>query len=444
MLKRIVSYLSVALLVMTFVGCSSFSNQNSEVSTSVKPLWNAGETRDKIIVLSDLHTGFDDEYSEILKNRPYLIEFLERIVETSDVREVVLNGDILDEWFLPLSFIEKDREDFYKKNIENNKDIIDAFMDVMDSGVKLVYVVGNHDMSVNIQYVKDAIPGMMVCSQQPGLGLYRTGDRNEIVIEHGHRYDVFSAPDTVTNANLIDSPTMFPPGYFYARFAADWVLDGRKEYNAELPVIDTVPDFENDPDQFGAYAYYRTLATMFKNITPTDGFGDEVLDMRIDGYNDNYSIQDLFPISNENGEISAPVLFQNYQRTWEERQTENCVKVHSSFAEAALGAIDSNYFESQARAQFEVDNAQSDTSVVLFGHTHVPYFSEYGNNHYYVNTGTWIDHNSNYKEKDGNLLSRTFAVVTTGPSSTDVDIYEYQVDGGLRDLKSQLLSDHEK
>jgi UDP-2,3-diacylglucosamine pyrophosphatase LpxH len=442
--KRILSYFSIALLVMTFISCSSLSKQDTAILDGVEPLWDAGDTRDKIIVLSDIHTGFEDAYAEILENRPLLIEFLQRVTVTSDVREVVLNGDILDEWFLPLSFIETDRGDFYRKNIENNMDIIAALLDVMDAGINLVYVVGNHDMSVNIKYIEEAIPGMKVCSQHLGVGLYRTGDRNEIVIEHGHRYDVFSAPDTITNAHLTDSPTMFPPGYFYARFAADWVLNEKPPYKADLPVIKTVPDRMNDPDQFGAYAYYRTMATVFKNITPTDGIGDKLLEMHIDGYNDTYSIQDLFPVRNKQGEISAPVLFPNYQRTWEDRQKANGVKVLSSFAVASLGALDSNYFESQARAQFELDNAQSDTSIVLFGHTHVPYFFDYGNDHYYVNTGTWIDHNLNYKEEDGNLLSRTFAVVTTGPSSTAVDIYEYQKDGRLRDLKSQLLADHEK
>ena len=429
---------------MNFIGCTTLSKQDAAGSAGVQPLWDAGSTRDKIIVVSDLHTGFEDAYAEILENRPYLIEFLQRIAVTSDVREVVLNGDILDEWFLPLSFVEIDRAEFYRKNIENNKDLVDAFKDVMDAGINLVYVVGNHDMSVNVQYIEEAIPGMKVCSQHLGVGLYRTGDRNEIVIEHGHRYDVFSAPDTITNAHLTNGPTMFPPGYFYARFAADWVLKGKPAYRASLPVIETVPDRVNDPDQFGAYAYYRTMETVFKNITPTDGFGDKLLDMRIDGYNDTYSIQDLYPVRNEQGEISAPVLFPNYQRTWDARQTANGVHVKSSFSEAALGARDSKYFESQARAQFEVDNAQSDTSVVIFGHTHVPLFYDYGNGHYYVNTGTWIDHNTNYKEKDGSLLSRTFAVVTTGPSSTAIDIYQYQKDGRLRDLKSQLIADHEK
>jgi UDP-2,3-diacylglucosamine pyrophosphatase LpxH len=444
MIKRKVLYFAVVLLVISINGCTTLSKQNTVESTVVLPLWDAGSTRDKIIVLSDIHTGFEDAYAEILENRPYLIEFLQRTAVTSDAREVVLNGDILDEWFLPLSFVEIDRGDFYRKNIENNKDLIAAFKEVMDAGINLVYVVGNHDMSVNIKYIEEAIPGMKVCSQHLGVGLYRTGDRNEIVIEHGHRYDVFSAPDTITNARLTNGPTMFPPGYFYARFAADWVLSGKPPYMADLPVIETVPDRVNDPDQFGAYAYYRTMATVFKNITPTDGIGDKLLDIRIDGYNDTYSIQDLFPVRNEQGEISAPVLFPNYQRTWEERQKANGVKVHSSFAVASLGALDSKYFESQARAQFEVDNAQSDTSVVLFGHTHVPVFYDYGNDHYYVNTGTWIDHNTNYREADGSLLSRTFAVVTTAPSSTAVDIYQYQEDGSLRDLKSQLLADREK
>ena len=444
MIKRKVLYFAVVLLVISINGCTTLSKQNTVESTVVLPLWDAGSTRDKIIVLSDIHTGFEDAYAEILENRPYLIEFLQRTAVTSDVREVVLNGDILDEWFLPLSFVEIDRGDFYRKNIENNKDLIAAFKEVMDAGINLVYVVGNHDMSVNIKYIEEAIPGMKVCSQHLGVGLYRTGDRNEIVIEHGHRYDVFSAPDTITNARLTNGPTMFPPGYFFARFAADWVLSGKPPYMADLPVIETVPDRVNDPDQFGAYAYYRTMATVFKNITPTDGIGDKLLDIRIDGYNDTYSIQDLFPVRNEQGEISAPVLFPNYQRTWEERQKANGVKVHSSFAVASLGALDSKYFESQARAQFEVDNAQSDTSVVLFGHTHVPVFYDYGNDHYYVNTGTWIDHNTNYREADGSLLSRTFAVVTTAPSSTAVDIYQYQEDGSLRDLKSQLLADREK
>jgi UDP-2,3-diacylglucosamine pyrophosphatase LpxH len=441
--KRIVFYAAAALIVITFVGCATVSKQDTTTLTHIQPLWDAGKARDKIIVLSDIHLGFEDAYAEIHENRSFLIEFLQRIAKTSDVREVVLNGDILDEWYLPLSFVETDRAAFYRKNIENNKDVIAALKNVMDSGISLVYVIGNHDMSVDEKSIGEAIPGMKVCSNLAGVGLYRTGDRNEIVIEHGHRYDVFSAPDTITNAHLTNGPTMLPLGYFYARFAADWVLKGKPDYKADFPVIKTVPDRVKEPDQFAAYAAYRTVETVFKNITPSDGFSKKLLDMRIDGYNDTYSVQDLYPVLNERGEISAPLLYANHQRTWESRQKANGVKVNSSFPVAALGALDSKYFESQARAQYKVDNVQSDTSVVVFGHTHEPLLYDYGNCRYYINTGTWIDHNTNYKDRDGSLLSRTFAVVTTGLFSA-VDVYQYQAGGTLRDLKSQLLADHAK
>ena len=110
MIKRKVLYFAVVLLAITITGCTTLSKQDTVESTVAQPLWDAGSTRDKIIVLSDLHTGFEDAYAEILENRPYLIEFLQRTAVTQDVREVVLNGDILDEWFLPLSFVEIDRE----------------------------------------------------------------------------------------------------------------------------------------------------------------------------------------------------------------------------------------------------------------------------------------------------------------------------------------------
>ncbi|MFA7113517.1 MAG: hypothetical protein WC115_08220, partial [Sphaerochaeta sp.] len=168
-----------------------------------------------------------------------------------------------------------------------------------------------------------------------------------------------------------------------------------------------------------------------------NAFGDALFDIRIDGYNDVYSVKDMFPVLNEQGEISAPVLFPNYQRTWDARQQANGVQKKASFIEAALGALGGDYIETQARLQFEVDKAHSDTSVVLFGHSHIPAFYDYGNNHYYVNTGTWIDHNVNYKEADGSYLSRTFAVVTTGRTNA-VNMYQYRSDGTLRDLREIL------
>lgn len=269
-----------------------------------------GDVRDKIVVCSDIHLGIEDAYSETVGNRRYFVEFLERLATTTDVRELVIDGDFLDEWYLPLSYVETDRAEFYKAVIENNPHVFEAIGDVIASGIKVVYVVGNHDMSVDAGMIRALVPGLVVETDRPGVGVYITGDRNEIAIEHGHRYDVYSAPDTITNKAITKGQTLFPPGYFYARYAADWVISGKPSFVADIPVITDVPDKKTNEDQFFAYAYYRTLATEFSRITLGNKFGDKIFNIRIDGYDGTYSVQDMFPVLNDKGEISARCSFR--------------------------------------------------------------------------------------------------------------------------------------
>ena len=199
-------------------------------------LWEAGNTKSKIVVISDIHLGIEDRYTETLKNVPLLIGFLECLQNTTDVRELVIAGDFLDEWYLPAYYPSyTDQNQFYRDVIANNQDVIDALNNVIDSGIKLVYVPGNHDVTLEAEVLQEAIPGIVQARDAEGLGAYYTGDRNEIVIEHGHRYDVFSAPDSVTNRQLCgNDDTIFPAGYFYARYAATWVLEGRPEVEKDL------------------------------------------------------------------------------------------------------------------------------------------------------------------------------------------------------------------
>jgi len=429
-------FTAIALAVVMLGGCAT-----KPFRTATTPLWDASPTRDKIVVCSDIHIGVEDAYAENVANRPYFVEFVNRLAETTDVRELVLNGDFLDEWYLPLSYVETDRTAFYQKNLDNNPTVIKALKNAIASGIKVVYIVGNHDMSIKQQMIEQAIPGIIVVNQPLGVGLYRTGDRGEIALEHGHRYDVYSAPDTITNAAITTGETMLPPGYWYARYAADWVIAGKPSFPPDISAITTVPDKTKDRDQYYAYAYYRTLAVEFTRITLGNAFSDKIFDIQVDGYNGTYSLQDLFPVLNNDGKITAPLLYPNYQRTWDARQEANGVKVKSDFGEAALGALGGAYFEKQARMQYDVDKTESPVEVVSFGHTHIPEFYSYGPGRFYINNGTWIDHNTNYKEGDGSMLSRTFTVITTG-AQDKVDVYQYQTDGNLRDIKAMLLTDH--
>jgi len=87
--------------------------------SGTEPLWKAGDSRNKIVVISDLHLGIEDRYSETVENLPYLNSFLQRLQATTDVRELVIAGDFLDEWFLPVYYpVYTDQDQFYRDVIK--------------------------------------------------------------------------------------------------------------------------------------------------------------------------------------------------------------------------------------------------------------------------------------------------------------------------------------
>ena len=406
-------------------GCGSHGTIGKSDAES---LWKADDKQDKIVVISDLHLGIQDEYTETLENRPRLVEFLQRLQNTKDVRELVIAGDFLDEWFLPVSYPSyTDEKQFYKDVIVNNQDVIDELNHVAESGIKLVYVPGNHDMTLAADVLQEAIPKIEQARDAEGLGVYRTGERNEVVIEHGHRYDVFSAPDTVTNAELCgNSDTILPAGYFYARYAATWVLEGRPEVKKDLPVVTKIPE-QTDIDQYGAFVYYSLLKNISERMTPNEGLDEKIFDIHIAGFDDQYTYLDFYPAEQADGTISAPVLYRNIQRTWDERQKINNIKVKNSFLEAVSGTTDWGYYFEQAKKQY-LDNRNDNAEIVVFGHTHVPMLHDLGEDFYYVNSGTWIDHNTDYPD-----ATRTFVVIGLDQKDSAV-LYSYEEDGTLRNL----------
>jgi UDP-2,3-diacylglucosamine pyrophosphatase LpxH len=416
------------LFILLTVSLLLISCAHTKDAAIEKPLWEVEDKRNKIVVISDLHLGIDDSYTETLANRQVLIDFLNRLCVTSDVRELVIAGDFLDAWYLPVYYPSyTDEVKFYKAVVKNNQETIDAFKKVIDSGIKLVYVPGNHDLTLESSVLDEAIPGIVQSSDAQGLGAYYTGDRHEIVIEHGHRYDVFSAPDTLSNAELCgNAETMLPAGYFYARYAATWVLEGRPKVEKDLPLVSIVPD-KSDADQFGAYIYYSLLRDITSRMTPQEALEEKIFKMHIAGFDDDYTFLDFYPCLQEDGEISAPTLYRNIQRTWADRQTLNNVKIHNGFIEAVAGTVDWSYFAMQARRQY-LENPNENVDVVVFGHTHVPSLQVMENGKAYVNSGTWIDHNTDKPD-----ATCTLAVITTGQSDASA-LYQYERNGELTDI----------
>lgn len=396
------------------------------------PLWEKESAHEaqRIIVVSDLHLGVDDSFSETVKNKDLLTEFLERLV-ISDIDELVIAGDMLDEWFVPISYEpHNDLGAFFEKVAENNASIVAAFEKIIQSGVVVAYVPGNHDLLLDEETLAKLIPGIVQARDVDGLGTYRTGIRSEIVIEHGHRYDTFCAPDTLSNKEMTgDYPSFLPPGYFFTRIASTSVVEGKSAPDKNLPRIEA-PSKE-DADQLDAYTYYNIWLWAMTTFPIKADFDEKAIYVGVNGYDNSFSLSDLLPTVQDDGSISA-VLYANAQRRWDEVQQNNRVAVKNPYSKATAGAIDHTFFDEQAVKQyFDLDPT---VDVVVFGHSHVPlvnrYENEYDKEKVYANSGTWIDENLIG-------LERCFVVIESGKQFTDVRLMEYHADGTISNTEQK-------
>lgn len=111
---------------------------------------------------------------------------------------------------------------FYDAVAANNQTVVDAINAIIQSGeIKVTYIPGNHDLLATDADIARIFPGInQARDSMQGLGSYVTGTNSEIVIEHGHRYDLYSAPDPISNREITQNGTsILTPAYFYARIA---------------------------------------------------------------------------------------------------------------------------------------------------------------------------------------------------------------------------------
>ncbi|WKY44999.1 metallophosphoesterase [Eubacteriaceae bacterium ES2] len=408
----------VLMPVITLAGCSQSSAQVDDLN-----LFEDSENSDAslIVVISDLHLGIDDSFSETVTNKAAIVSFLNQIA-VSDVDELVIDGDLFDQWFVPTSYAgPADLKEFFSKVAENNIEVVDAIKSLIKDGVKVTYVPGNHDLLLTEEILAELIPGINQDRDVDGLGTYRTGSRSEIAIEHGHRYNTFCAPDSLSNKDITgDYPSILPPGYFFTRVAATSVAEGKSGAQKDLPQV-TQPAADNT-DQLGAYIYYQTWAGTIQRFPIQADFDDPVINVNVDGFNNSFALSDLLPTQQADGSISA-VLYANVQERWDTLQELNNVNVKLPYAEATAKAQDPTYTDEQAVTQyFDVDPS---VDVVVFGHTHVPIINTftdgYDREKVYANSGTWIDEN---------LLGEdmTFVVIESGSDTSTVRLMQYSPD----------------
>jgi UDP-2,3-diacylglucosamine pyrophosphatase LpxH len=415
--------LTAILLAIFLVACgnpSSITSNHNYIPTGNPDMKNV---RSQIVVISDLHLAINDSFSQFLHNRKALVDFLHQIRYSPNVKELVIAGDLLDEWFLPMDYIVPPSESAFADAVSaNNKTVIDGFNGIIsDSNIRVTYVPGNHDMLVTEADIERIFPGINQARDTQGLGTYITGVNSEIAIEHGNRYNFLLSPDPISNRNItLNNTSVLPAGYFMNRIGTSSVIEGHPLTGNVFPNITAV---EKDGSQAGYYLYAKSWAVVLSQYPVKEAFSDKVIKTNVDGFTEDYAINDLIPQPDPaTGKLDVK-LYQGVQDNWEKRQELNGVPVKIPLQDAIVKAGDDSFLDSQAKTQYF--DRDSSKRIVVFGHTHVARVEFYtnlkGQKAIYANSGTWIDNAKGYP-------TMTFIVITTPEADSAIEslsLYQY-------------------
>ena len=392
-----------------------------DIRTSAPGLLMGNDTiqRNAIVCISDIHMGearaAAGHYCWFSENATALENMLDSVLASKSVRQLVILGDLFDEWVIPYRMMAFDTtsgihnsSDYFHfvANSPVNSPVISRLKTIAASGtIQLLYVPGNHDMLLTQQILEDIIPGVAWQGNIPGLGNYSPVD--EIIMEHGHRFDFFNCPQPLVNPGHI-----LPPGYFISRLQAEglWESCGRKASNIKSA---------NGSVEF-LIAWISTIAYLQAHYSITLNPDSSNIGMSgIDGYQGTLSysgVQNMYTPSIET--------------VWDATQSQNGVPVHISVIAGLLDGGTDLY----PVASYEYLSASSPKhySLAVLGHTHEPELLVYpaGKNYQgiYANSGSWVN---------ASLCShpvRTFLVIWPGQwTGSDLDVvclYQYNLKSG--------------
>ena len=363
--------------------------------------------RTKIVVISDMHMneqrGFDDGYSLFTENSKLLVDFLEYVRASDQIKELVILGDLMDMWVIPMAYHTyrdtiTDPETYFQSVSEAdvNKSVIAKINQIADEGeIRFSYVPGNHDMLFTEDIFDLIFPQGYWQGTNPGTGSY--SPESSVVLEHGHNYDLYNAPDSVTTAG-----SLLPPGYFITRIYAT----GNLQSSNKLPI--PIQSTENLSSEL-IYTTSWDLAVASINIAGFDADTPQIY-THVDGYTQLYS-------SNE----ARDIYTQDIGTHWKERQITNGVHAPSSVIVGIMnGSGKFMWFgtlEYSAIAQYFTQDPK--IHIVVFGHTHHAMLRQDWEtlDNIYANSGTWVD--SQYLN-DGALTGTCVTLNTSASSGSDL------------------------
>jgi len=401
-----------------------------EVRTSARHLVLDNDTikRNSIICISDIHMGDPRAvafgYCWFSKNAAALVSLLNVVLTSPQVRQLVILGDLFDEWvvpyrispFDPQSGINNSRDYFLAiANSPANVNVINKLKAIASCGtIQLIYTPGNHDMLLTQEILQEIIPGVIWQGDSTGLGHY--SPLSEIMMEHGHRYDFFNCPQP-----LSDPGHILPPGYFISRLDAEGLMEQggnkHKEPKAATGQIEFLTAWT------AAFTYLQIEYSL--TVAPDSA---NILMGGIDNYSTPLSFNGV-----------RDTFAGNIENVWPSTEIRNGVPVTMPVLMAILNGNSDLSFA--AAYEYMQSSAPKLFNIVVFGHTHNPMLKVYPTGKQYTgiyaNTGSWV--NADICSKP----VRTFVVIKPGEwTGSDLDIvslFQYNLDSGSGDPNPDFI-----
>lgn len=442
-----------------FVSCSSDSVEDIELDYEENPFdvmeKADNEKREKVVVISDIHLGPDLAFSETVKHLPRLCQFLQEVRKSKSVAELVIGGDLLDEWYLPSresTFQGKSSLDYVKQIYASNRVVFDIINKIIqESKVKVTYVPGNHDLLITNEDVQSIMPGINFVldeNRKIGTGSYYPDACKSMVVEHSHRYDWWCAPNPYDNQDVAPG-TIMPLGYFFSRVASNSFTSSicTPQSATKLNPLTINSKFENDAEQKSLKTLYNSWNKVLTYVIYVDdNFDEPIINTNINGWSGNFSVNDFVPFNKADGSVDTKYYRNSVkQAMWDKVQEYNFVTKKSEVEKAINGGLDVTFLDSMSNVQYFQNSNKQDVRIVLFGHTHIPKLETFknikGEKCVYANSGTWQDKKlRSYSERvDQDQENMDFVVVTPSENgNTMVALYKY-LKGTHKLVKSEEL-----
>ena len=434
-------FIIMAMLCIAF-GTAMAADEPKELTVVITSDWHIGDARSAKL-----------GWSSVTKNNARIAKFLQSLYDTKDEWDVlVLNGDIFEFWRSPADTYMQADEDgnimstaqYIKQIVAYNQSVFDNLQKLRDAGKEIVYLNGNHDMSLTTSDIEEALPGLFnlqyITADAPGLGLYEPVQN--LAIEHGHRYEYFNAPDPLVRNNLPSLPETFnlASGMFITKIDATKAQSKTttaqaKDTNAKAArcqaLRQQLMDIIDKRNNTTAAIDDETTVSQNKNavlmawllIAAVEGINPKnknlTMNVGLAGYNDSFTWDYYFPdISTQAG----PKLYDNswLPSVWEDRCRINKTPFTPDFLISVAAAQIMELCDSFAIQQ-RLSNPLLPTAVCVFGHTHEKIVRQHTNpvkgDVLYLNIGAWLD----------NVETTNYGVVKYAPANGQQQTNDYTV-----------------